>query len=463
MKATVAFRWLFSIVILIAIAVFAFQSRERWSTWFFASTSEPEGKATATGPITEPRVLKLSEQARKNLGLVSKAAKTQNYWRTIQVPGVIADRPGISDRGVTSPAVGVVTEIQAFPGDTVQPGDILFKLQPFSEYLQNTQTELFKAQRESELIAEQQVRLRNAAVSGAISESRLIDLDNQARRQSAAIQSHRQDLLTRGLTPVQIDSVAEGRFVSTIEVAAPALRPNDMNVAVSLAVAADAPMFEVQELSVELGQQVQAGQLLSTLANHRELFIEGHAFKKEASLLAQAARDGTEIKVEFSEDDLKKWTAPVNRLEIHHLANSIEPNSRTFSFFLPLKNQSQVYQKDGKSFVVWRFRPGQRVRLHIPVEEFRDVFVLPSSAIMREGPEAYVFQQNGDLFNRISVNLMYEDRLQAVISNDGSITPGLYLAQNSAASLNRVLKAQAASGVRADVHVHADGTVHAAH
>ena len=92
-----------------------------------------------------------------------------------------------------------------------------------------------------------------------------------------------------------------------------------------------------------------------------------------------------------------------------------------------------------------------------------DVIVLPSAGIVREGPEAYVFQQNGDLFNRLSVQILHEDRLNTVIANDGTITPGLYLAQGAAASLNRVLKAQAASGMRADVHVHADGTVHAAH
>ena len=37
------------------------------------------------------------------------------------------------------------------------------------------------------------------------------------------------------------------------------------------------------------------------------------------------------------------------------------------------------------------------------------------------------------------------------------------LAENAAASLNRVLKAQLASGQPTNVHVHADGTTHEAH
>jgi len=74
-----------------------------------------------------------------------------------------------------------------------------------------------------------------------------------------------------------------------------------------------------------------------------------------------------------------------------------------------------------------------------------------------------VFRQNGDLLNRIPVQVLHEDRMNVVLANDGSITPGLYFAQNAAASLNRVLNAQAASGMQPDVHVHADGTVHGSH
>ena len=89
--------------------------------------------------------------------------------------------------------------------------------------------------------------------------------------------------------------------------------------------------------------------------------------------------------------------------------------------------------------------------------------MLPAAAVVREGPEAYVFRQNGDLFDRLAVHVLHEDRLNVVLANDGSVAPGFYLVQGSAASLSRVLQAQAASGVRADVHVHADGTTHAPH
>ncbi|MDA0283837.1 MAG: MchE protein [Planctomycetota bacterium] len=453
-----------------ALGAGGFFTRERWMPLIVQRTAEAAPVEVESPPVEEPRVLKLSPQARKNLGLVSKPVRPQTYWKKIQIPGEIVDRPGRSDRGITSPAVGVVTQIHAFPGDTVKPGDRLFTLRLFSEYLQNTQKELFGATREIELIDEQLKRLRPLAETGGISKSKIIDLENQLRRQTAVIEAHRQDLLTRGLNPQQVASVAEGRFVATVEVVAPPpaevaqKRAEIQPAAFQLVQGAVGELaYEVQTLAAELGQQVQAGQLLSTLSNHRSLYIEGHAFKREAPALENAARGRWDIAVEFAEDAVEHWPALEQSFQIRHLANSIDTGSRTFDFFIPLTNQSRDYQQDGQTFIVWRFRPGQRVRLHVPVEKLDNVIVLPAEAVEREGPEAYVFRQNGDLFNRIAVQVLHEDRLNIVLANDGSVKPGLYFAQNAAASLNRVLKAQAASGIRADVHVHADGTVHASH
>lgn len=447
----------------------------RWSGTD-ASTSVPHGgEEEHASAAPEFTTVKLTLQARKNLGLTARPVRLQSYWRTIQVPGVIVERPGRSDREVTAPAEGVVAQIHAFPGDTVRPGAALFTLRLISQYLQTAQADLFKAARETELIAEQRRRLESAARSGAVAEARLIELDQEFRRQAAIIQASRQDLLTRGLTTAQIDEVARGRFVTSIDVAAPAGDlAGDAQTASAAAeraspgepadeVDGDGPAYEVQDLAVALGQQVAAGQLLCTLSNHHALYIEGHAFKREAPFLERAAQNRWAVDVEFADDDGTHWPALNQTFQIRHLANSIDPAGRTFNFYLLLRNQSRVYDRGGRTFLVWRFRPGQRVRLHVPVEEFRDVIVLPAAGLVREGPEAYVFRQNGDLFERRPVHVLHEDRRYVVIAPDSRVPPGVYLAQTAAASLNRVLKAQAAEGRPAGVHVHADGTIHGAH
>lgn len=467
MRFPTSLRYALLAIALVAIGVGAYLSQDRWMPLITANSG---GDAKdEVKPVEEPKVLKLSAPARKNLNLIAKPARTQTYWRTIAIPGIVADRPGETDRGVTSPAVGIVTEIFAYPGQTVRPGEKLFSIRLSSEYLQKTQKDLFTANKERQLVQEQIDRLAPLAKTGAVPGSRIIELESQKRRQEALIQSNRQDLLVRGLTLEQIDKVAQGEFVPVITITAPAAGQVTLPVADGPVEDAESAgvdemiAYEIQGLKTDLGQQVQAGQLLATLSNHRNLYIEGHAFKREAPYLEDAAQNHWKVTVEFAEDSPEHWPDLNQDFEIEYLSNAVDAKSRTFDFYIPLTNQSRFYEKNGETFVVWRFRPGQRVRLHVPVEELHDVLVLPSAAVVREGPEAYVFQQNGDLFNRIPVQILHEDRLNIVLADDGSITPGLYLAQNAAASLNRVLKAQAASGMRADVHVHADGTVHAAH
>ncbi len=435
-----------------------------------AKGPDPQSAQTAVEK-TELEILELGEKARKNLGLVVKAVRPSDYWRTLTIPGVVADRPGISDRGVTSPAVGVVAEIHAFPGDTVRPGQRLVTLRLFSEYLQATQTQLFKASQEVKLVQNQIERLDIAAGSGAVAGSRLIEQRNELQRQQTLILASKQELLNRGLTPEQIALVSDGTFTSTIEVLAPPPRSHETVLdglikpeiqTVGFSTANDIG-YEVHSLGVELGQTVQAGDLLASLANHQSLYVIGHAFKREAGLLEQVAQNKTALSIEFAEDSNELWPAIDQPFQIRHLSNTIDAATRTFDFFVPLLNQSRTYQKDGMTFLVWRFRPGQRTRIEVPVEKFANVFVLPSEAVVREGPNAFVYRQNGDLFNQIPVHIVYEDRSHVILANDQSITPGTFLAQNSAASLRRVLKAQSASGEQPGLHVHADGTVHAAH
>ncbi len=464
MYSKLTFASAYILFVSVAIASVGCSSRDSAKGVAARSAREPAAKS-------ELQILEMGEKARKNLGLVVKAVRPTDYWRTLTIPGIVADRPGVSDRGVTSPAVGVVAEIHAFPGDTVKPGQRLVTLRLFSEYLQATQTQLFKASQELKLVQDQIERLDLAANSGAVSGSRLIEQRNELQRQQTLIQASKQELLNRGLNPEQIASVSAGNFISTIEVLAPPPRNHeavlDGLVKPSIQTVGFKGMneigYEVHSLSVELGQTVQAGDLLANLANHQSLYVIGHAFKREAGLLERVAQSKVSLGIEFAEDSSELWPVIDQSFQIRHLSNTIDTATRTFDFFVPLDNQSRSYEKDGMTFLVWRFRPGQRTRIEVPVEKLANVFVLPSEAVVCEGADAFVYRQNGDLFNQIPVQILYEDRTHVILANDQSITPGTFIAQNAAASLRRVLKAQSASGQQPGLHVHADGTVHAAH
>ena len=449
------------IAMVAALATLGYFTRDQWLP--LLQRTKPAATVETAEEVTTPtsKVI-VSEQAQQNLGLVAKPLKVQTFWKTIQVPGMVVDRPGQSDRGIVAPATGVVSEILHFPGDTVQPGDALFRLKMVSESLYLTQTELFKATQEITLAQAQKKRLE---ASTATSESRLIEVDNQISRFQVAVKAYRQELLNRGFGPVLIDGIAEGKFINEISIVVPppsripsSLIPQPSSLPLN-AEGATAPTFEVQELKVDLGQQVQAGQTLCLLSNHQSLAIEGRAFRDETPLLERSVKEGWSVEVDFQEDAATDWPAVDQGFRIRHMANTIDPVNRTFAFLMPLENQSRTIEDEGRTQTLWRFRPGQKVRILVRVGKLDNVFVLPADAVAREGAEAFVFTQNDNTFERKPVRVLLQDRQQVVLANDGSLLPGTYVVQSAATQLNRMVKA-GSSGAPKGYHMHADGSLH---
>jgi multidrug efflux pump subunit AcrA (membrane-fusion protein) len=387
--------------------------------------------------------VRISPQAQANLNLDVRSVRPQTYWRTIRVPGVVVESGGQSDHGITAPIAGVVKQVFAVPGDTVRPGAGLFVLSLTSEYLQSSQTELNKTARELAITREQKERL--GKIAEAIAGARLIELQNQLDRLGALRKAQRNDLALRGLTASQIDAVEQGEFVREITIRVPPSRQSRATVpSVSAETGGQAPpepLYELEALKVRLGEQAQAGQVLALLGDHQHLYIEGRGFREDTALVERSAARGWPVSATFAEDVDADWPPLQQELTIQYLANALDPTSQTFPFYIPLDNQARNYTRTGKTYRLWRFRPGQRLHLGVRVQEFNDVFVLPQGAVVREGPEAYVFRQNGDFFERKPVHVVYEDSSHVVLSG-GSVLPGSYLAQHGAAALNRAMQAR---------------------
>jgi biotin carboxyl carrier protein len=443
---------LLAAVFLGAAAALAFSTREIWLEWLLPT----QPGAAAEAHHGAPERVRLSPQARANLKLVARPIQLGAFTRTLTIPGVVVDRPGKSDRVVTTPIAGIVTSVAAVPGDTIRPGDPLFTIKIISESLQTSQTELFKASRELQITAEQKTRLEKAG-AGVVAEVRIAELDYQMRRLVASAQALRYDLSARGLTPPQIQGVAEGKFVTEFVVRVPGKETatGSLPTAVPLPEppAAEPVTFEIHDLKVQQGEQVQAGQTLCVLAQHQHLYVEGAVFAREVPLLERAAQQRWQVQVEVAGES-ENWPPLSEPLKVQFLANRASEASQTIPFYIPLHNQFREHGQDGRMHRLWRFRPGQRVRLLVPVEQFKDVFVLPLEAVAREGLEAYVFRANGDAFDRRAVHIIYEDRRHAVIANDGSINDGNHIARSGAAQLNRALKAAAAGEAGGGHHGH---------
>ncbi|CAN5280089.1 efflux RND transporter periplasmic adaptor subunit [soil metagenome] len=443
------FRYLkpFVFVVLVGVSAgAAFIMRERWLPLFERHSEQKTERPSASDSTTITKVL-LSDQAIANLNLVAKPVQPQTWWKSTTIPGMIVDRPGRSDRGVVAPATGVITAILHVPGESVKPGQALFTLKLFSESLHLTQTELFKATQDRQLSVMKLARLEEAR--GTVPAVQITEVENQITRLDTVIRAYRQELQVRSLTTEQIDGITAGKFITEIPINVPPRQTGDTS---------DSPL-EVQELKVELGQQVQAGQTLGIVANHEWLTIEGRAFSDETPLLERSVNEHWPVEVDFQENPAAAWSSMSREFQIQHLANTIDPMLRTFAFQLPLSNQSRTVESQGRSQMLWRFRPGQKVRLHVRVEKLENVFVLPSDAVTRDGPEVFLFTQNVNTFERKSVRVLAEDQQQVVIANDGMLVPGTFVVQSAAAQLNRMAKA-ASNSVPKGYHVHADGSLH---
>lgn len=409
----------------------------------------------------------VSDQAQKNLGLTAKPLETETFWKTITIQGMIVDRPGFSDREIVAPATGIVTRMFHVPGDMVRPGDKLFTLRLASESLQQTQTDLFKTTQDITLAEARRERL--IAGGSGIPQARIIEVENEIARHEAAAQGYRQELTNRGLSQENIDGIAKGNLLSEITLTVPTSAMPAMEEApVSGSTTDQVLAYEFQELQVELGEQMQAGQTLCHLSNHQILAIEGRAFRDETSLLERSVQQGWPVKVDFQEGPAADWPAFDEEFPIRYIANTIDPATRTFGFLMPLENQYKTVERGDRTQLLWRFRPGQKVLMHIRVEKLDNVFVLPAEAVVIDGAEAFVFTQNVNTFERKSIHVLFRDRDRVVLANDGALpayTRGdqqrtiAAVALTAAAQLNRMTKV-GTSGVPKGYHIHADGSLH---
>jgi multidrug efflux pump subunit AcrA (membrane-fusion protein) len=110
----------------------------------------------------------LTDQARRNLGLEINEVALQDYWRTVSIPGVVAEEPGHCERRISTTVNGIILKVHALQGQTVKPGDALFDIQPTSDLLTNAQSSLLKTLQDLEIAAAELERLRPQVASGTL-------------------------------------------------------------------------------------------------------------------------------------------------------------------------------------------------------------------------------------------------------------------------------------------------------
>ncbi len=418
----------------------------------------------------EASSLHLSEQARGNIGLTAEMlqpVQLGSFTRTLSVPARVVERPGRTRIQVASPMTGVVTAVHAVQGEAVRPGTLMFKVRLTHEDLVQAQTLFLKTLGELDVEDREIVRLTGLDERGVIAGKTLLERQYSKQKLQAVLRANREALLLHGLSAAQIDGiVTDRRLVKELEVRAPVLSPHDPNtqraamtlqhVSVASPVEGEADPGEllmVQLVNVHTGAMVRAGDALAVLADLRDLYIEGRAFEQDADEITHAAQmqaageSGWDITAVREKNGSASET--ITGLKIVYVDNEVQNDSRAQLFFVGLHNQilQDTQTPDGHRFLTWRFKPGQRMQLRVPIETWTDKMVLPVDAVAQEGAERFVFQQNGDHFDRRPVQVEYQDQMWVVIANDGSLFPGDVVAIQGAHQMQVALKNKAGGGV----------------
>jgi multidrug efflux pump subunit AcrA (membrane-fusion protein) len=350
---------------------------------------------------------------------------------------MVVERAGRSRFNAIAPMTGFLTQILVTEGEAVAPGQPLFEIRLTHEELVQAQADLLRTTVQIEVVNREIARLTGIG-EGLVATKVILERKYELQNLEAVQLAQRQALLLHGLTESQVSAIMKDKqLLGSIVVQAPA------------AVTADAGgMMLVQRLSADRGQHVTAGDTIAVLVNHTTLLVEGDAFEQDVAPVTAAASAGKKVTAIL--DAAKSPDARIEGLGIAYVADRVDPESRTLRFFVTLPNAPLIRESRGEGeqeFVGWRFKPGQRMQIEVPVEEWPDRIVLPATAVAQDGVENYVFRANGDHFDRAAVHVEYRDPQWVVVANDGTLFPGDRIAMTAAQQLQLALKNKAGGGI----------------
>jgi membrane fusion protein, heavy metal efflux system len=390
-------------------------------------------------------LIELSPAALKNIGYEPTKVAVGEYVRTVSLPGIVAERPGRTQLHVSAPLGGVVTNVHVIEGEAVAPGRPLFEVRLTHEELVSAQGEYLKTLEERDVVNHEIAHLEGIT-EGIVAGNRIRDRRYERQKLEAILRAQRQALLLHGLSEADVDGIVQTRqLLQSLTIHAPDHAEDTCG---------DDHTFHVQSLKVQRGEQVDAGDPLAVLADHCELYIEGTAFEEDAERLRHAAAEGVNIGADLLIEDRRERA--IDGLKILYVADQVDRESRALHFYLTLPNSITLDRSEGSHrFIQWRFKPGQRVELRVPVESWRDQIVIPAEALVVDGAESYVFvEEEPGHFYRTPVHVIHRDRRAAVIANNGAVHLGDTIVARGAFQMHLDLKNKSGGGIDAHGHAH---------
>ena len=437
--------WIFPLVFLaLTSAVIAFVTVH----WIRpASGAGDEHAASSAAETAASDTLVVSPQGRANIGLTTVEAAPGDFERKVTVPGRVIERPGHSRITVSTPLQGIIERVLVMEGEAVRPSEPLFVVRLTHPEVIRRQTDLLDLIKRREIIEREIARLKDVAASGAVAGKALLKVQYESENLQAEIDANREGLLLLGLHEDQIERIfSERKLVHEMTLTAP-------HAETTADGCTGEHLYQVGAIPVAVGEQVESGAILCELTDYCKLLIEGQAFEQDSAALDKAVSEKRPVSTVIERGREGEGDSDtVEGLRVLFLDTEVDAESRALRFYVDLTNAvvSQTEDGFGRSFIGWRFRPGQRVTVLLPVETWKDRIVLPAEAVIQDGAESIVFLAQGNKMTRKAVVERYRDAREVVVENDGTLFPGDRVVAHGAYQLYLMLKNR--SGGAVDPH-----------
>lgn len=432
-----------------------------FSPWGNPSAGMQAAGEEEEGDDDHENVLVLTKQQREMIDLKMRRVIAAPFRKSVLIPGKVVEKPGRSNHIVSSTVNGIVTRVHAVPGQAVNPGDPLFDLQLTGEALATAQSELLAILKKLEVNQSELDRLKPLVESGGIAAKQKLELEYERKQLSGQRDVRSQELLVRGLNHTQIDGiVSTGKLLRDFTVRVPDFHQQENPSSASKDQPNSSFVYTIEQLDVFPGRSVRPGDNLSHLAFHADLYVEGLAFEDEIENLIKLKASEWDVTLQLG---LGEYEETVKGFEILYIDNHVDEESQTFRFYIPLKNDvlTETLDRNGNVFRTWKYKPGQRVHISIPVKVVENQFPLPIGAIVDDGVNAYVFKRlqhdhsheedghdHGDEleFQPVPVKVLFRDSKTAVVSSEGELQAGDSVVINKAYQLQVALKSDSGGG-----------------
>ncbi|MBU8869382.1 MAG: efflux RND transporter periplasmic adaptor subunit [Gemmatimonadales bacterium] len=396
----------------------------------------------------EAQVVHLDAKASANLNLVTSKIELETWFDKIKIPGTVGVDP---DRmaHVSLPAKVRVLELNAPLHSTVKAGQQLCVLELVDSEL--NQMQIRAVELRAELLASQTGldRARTYLASLPVAngngnshersrvEADLAVAEAESRSLQSSLNAVLETLQISGLSRDQLGKLAEDGLVTTrISVFAPELP--------------GAPDLEVAVRAIDIGETIPAGTTLFELVAMDRLLVIGDAFESDLPVVSRAARENLPVSLLFPAENKH-----VNKLSILTVESALDGPERITHFLVPVPNKVvSVKVVDGIKYCDWELRAGSQVQIMVGTQEVGPRFVVPSSAIVRDGGRICVFKKINDGYQRMDIRMERLEGRSAVLTQDCGLTAGEQIITSGALQLNLIMKQQSGEAVADDDHGH---------